>query len=121
VPVIEKASEPKWARTCRNPFVRHDWEFNGQVWIPNTHLDIDAFCNEECTECHLLCARCVGPEGNRFTLYNESTRPKDYRFALDECPSNLQFLTWYMTDAEQKMKSQGRRKSRGKRLQAVAS
>lgn len=85
---------PPWAKTCRNPFIGHDWDTIPDCWVPNTNWPFVRFLNQRCTECGLVCARLVSANFNRHTVYDESTRPSDYRYTEIEMPDLFDFMDW---------------------------
>lgn len=85
---------PPWAKTCRNPFIGHDWDTIPECFVPNTCFPWVRLLNQRCTECGLVCARLVSATFVRHTIYDESSRPKDYRYTEVEMPNIFQFMDW---------------------------
>ena len=104
---------PPWAKQCRNPFVRHDWDWIPFEWEPDTSFQWVRMFNERCTCCHVVVARMVAAQGQRHSMYRQSTYPEDYRYTEMEEPSAVEYADWYIEDREER---HGKR-----RLQVVAT
>jgi hypothetical protein len=107
---------PPWAKSCRNPYVKHDWEWVSDCWLPDTSIHHVDWFNERCAECGLVVCRLIGPRDEAYSVYKSSTYPKDYKYGADEVPTRREFMRWRIEDGEERQK---KRQQQRKKLALV--
>lgn len=113
------STPPPWAKSCRNPYIRHQWDWIPIEYTPDTCFPWVRIFNERCTECGLIAARMVSDTGVRHSLYKTSTYPKDYRYTELEAPTAIDYMDWRIEVAEERYAQRERRKAK-RSLEVVA-
>lgn len=102
-----------WAKTCKNRYIGHNWEWVADCWLPKTNWPAVDWFNEQCMNCHLIVCRLIGPRDEAISMYKRSSYPPGYFYENDvERPSRRQEIMWKKEYDEQ-------RRERRRHLQVV--